>query len=211
MATTQGATREGPIRRASAALFRHPRARLWLTLGGPLGWILLVYLVSLILLLANSFWRVDPLTTRVLHRFNHFSTYKSVFWSTTTYYRIALRTLGMAIAVTVADLFFAFPFAYYAARIAQPKVRPRLLLAVTIPLWANYLVRVFAWKTLLEGGGPINLLFAKFGYDVAYSNVEVWITFCYHWLPFAILPIYAALERVPDSYLDASSDLGARS
>ena len=89
MATTEGATRAGLVRRASAALYRHPRARLALTLGAPLGWILLIYLVSLILLLANSFWRVDPLTTRVLHRFNHFSTYESVFWSTTTYYRIA--------------------------------------------------------------------------------------------------------------------------
>jgi putative spermidine/putrescine transport system permease protein len=210
MATTEGATRAGLIRRASAALYRHPRARLALTLGAPLGWILLVYLVSLILLLANSFWRVDPLTTRVLHRFNHFSTYKNVFWSTTTYYRIAARTLGMAIAVTVADLFFAFPFAYYAARIARPKVRTRLLLAVTIPLWANYLIRVFAWKTLLEGGGPIHELLARFGVDLTGSSTAVWITFCYLWLPFAMLPIYAALERVPDSYIEASGDLGAR-
>ena len=117
----------------------------------------------------------------------------------------------MAAAVTITDLVVAFPFAYYSARLAKPEARTRLLLAVTIPLWANYLIRVFAWKTLLEGGGPVNLLFAKFGYDVAYSSIAVWITFCYHWLPFAILPIYASLERVPSSYLDASSDLGARS
>jgi putative spermidine/putrescine transport system permease protein len=112
--------------------------------------------------------------------------------------------------VTVADLFFAFPFAYYAARIAQPRVRTRLLLAVTIPLWANYLIRVFAWKTLLEGGGPIHELLARFGVDLTGSSIAVWITFCYLWFPFAMLPIYAALERVPGSYIEASSDLGAR-
>jgi putative spermidine/putrescine transport system permease protein len=198
------------VRRASAKLFRHPRTKLGLTLLGPLGWIVLIYLVSLVLLLANSFWRLDPLTTQVVHRFNGFSTYKTVFVSTTTYYHIALRTLGMAIAVTIADLVFAFPFAYYAARVAEPKVRVRLLLAVTIPLWANYLIRVFAWKTLLEGGGPIHALLANFGIDLTGSNIAVWLTFCYLWFPFAALPIYASLERVPGSFIEASSDLGAR-
>jgi putative spermidine/putrescine transport system permease protein len=211
MATTATADAgRGPLRRVSAALFRHPRTKLGLTLAGPLGWIVLVYLVSLVLLLANSFWRLDPLTTRIQHRFNDFSTYKTVFLSTSTYYRITLRTVGMAVAVTIADLIFAFPFAYYAARIAEPKVRVRLLLAVTIPLWANYLIRVFAWKTLLEGGGPIHALLAKFGIDLTGSNIAVWLTFCYLWFPFAVLPIYASLERVPGSFIEASSDLGAR-
>jgi putative spermidine/putrescine transport system permease protein len=204
---------EGPrttARRLSAALYRHPRVRLAATIGVPLAWIVLIYLVSLSLLLANSFWSLNPLTSQVVRQFT-LDNYRQVFIESTTYYTITLRTLAMAVAVTITDLIVAFPFAFYAARLAVPRTRNRLLLAVTIPLWANYLVRVFAWKTLLEGGGPVNLLFAKFGYDVAYSNVEVWITFCYHWLPFAILPIYAALERVPDSYLDASSDLGAHS
>jgi putative spermidine/putrescine transport system permease protein len=211
MATTATADAgRGPLRRVSAALFRHPRTKLGLTLAGPLGWIVLVFLVSLVLLLANSFWRLDPLTTRIQHRFNGFSTYETVFLSTSTYYRITLRTVGMAVAVTIADLIFAFPFAYYAARIADPKVRVRLLLAVTIPLWANYLIRVFAWKTLLEGGGPIHSLLAKFGIDLTGSNIAVWLTFCYLWFPFAVLPIYASLERVPGSFIEASSDLGAR-
>jgi putative spermidine/putrescine transport system permease protein len=210
MATTDVAATRGVIRRSSAALYRHPGLRLGGTLGAPLGWMVLIYLISLVLLLANSFWSLNPLTSQVVREFT-LDNYKEVFTESTTYWTITLRTLGMAAAVTITDLIVAFPFAYYVARLAEPKARNRLLLAVTIPLWANYLVRVFAWKTLLEGGGPINLVFAKFGYDVAYSNVEVWITFCYHWLPFAILPIYAALERLPDSYLDASSDLGARS
>jgi len=202
--------KRGPAHRASAFLSRRPRTRLGLTILGPLGWIVLIYLVSLVLLLANSFWRLDPLTTRIQHRFNHFSTYKTVFWSTTTYYHITLRTVGMAVAVTITDLFFAFPFAYYAARVAEPKVRVRLLLAVTIPLWANYLIRVFAWKTLLEGGGPIHEMLSHFGVDLTGSNIAVWITFCYLWFPFAVLPIYASLERVPGSFIEASSDLGAR-
>jgi putative spermidine/putrescine transport system permease protein len=210
MVTSDVAASRGVIRRFSAALYRHPGLRLGGTLGAPLGWMVLVYLISLALLLANSFWSLNPLTSQVVREFT-LDNYKEVFTESTTYWTITLRTVGMAVAVTITDLIVAFPFAYYAARLAEPKVRNRLLLAVTIPLWANYLVRVFAWKTLMEGGGPINLVFAKFGYDVAYSNVEVWITFCYHWLPFAILPIYAALERLPDSYLDASSDLGARS
>ncbi len=209
-ATATADVDRGPLRRASAALFRHPRTKLSLTLAGPLGWIVLVYLVSLVLLLANSFWRLDPLTTRIQHRFNDFSTYKTVFWSTTTYYHITLRTVGMAVAVTIADLFFAFPFAYHAARVAEPKVRVRLLLAVTIPLWANYLIRVFAWKTLLEGGGPIHEVLGHIGVDLTGSNIAVWITFCYLWFPFAVLPIYASLERVPGSFIEASSDLGAR-
>jgi putative spermidine/putrescine transport system permease protein len=200
----------GTGRRLSAALFRHPRVRLAATIGPPLAWIVLIYLVSLVLLLANSFWSLNPLTSQVVREFT-LDNYRQVFLESSTYYTITLRTVAMAGAVTVTDLIIAFPFAFYAARLAPPRARNRLLLGVTIPLWANYLVRVFAWKTLLEGGGPVNLLFAKFGYDIAYTNVEVWITFCYHWLPFAILPIYAALERVPDSYLDASSDLGARS
>jgi putative spermidine/putrescine transport system permease protein len=210
MATANVAASRGIVRRLSAALYRHPRLRLASTLAAPLAWMVLIYLVSLLLLLANSFWSLNPLTSQIVRQFT-LDNYKEVFIESTTYLTITLRTVAMAVAVTITDLIVAFPFAYYAARLAKPKARAWLLLAVTIPLWANYLVRVFAWKTLLEGGGPINLMFAKFGYDIAYSNVEVWVTFCYHWLPFAILPIYAALERVPDSYLDASSDLGARS
>jgi putative spermidine/putrescine transport system permease protein len=180
----------------------------------------LVYLVSLILLLANSFWRLNPLTSQVVQEFT-LKNYRTVFlpgshakfagisWPN-VYYAITARTLTMAILVTAADLAIAFPFAYYAIRIASPRVRTRLLLAVTIPLWANYLVKVFAWKTLLEGGGPIHSLLQAFGIDLTGSSTAVWITFTYIWLPYAVLPIAAALERVPTSYLDASGDLGAR-
>jgi putative spermidine/putrescine transport system permease protein len=169
----------------------------------------LVYLISLGLLLVTSFWRLDPLTSRI-ERVWGLGNYKTLLHST-TYRTIAWRTLSMAIAVTVTDLVLAFPIAFYAARMASARIRGALTLVVVVPLWANYLVRVFAWKTLLSGAGPVEALLATLGWHVSLSGTRwaVWITFCYLWLPFAILPIYAALERVPSSYLEASSDLGA--
>jgi putative spermidine/putrescine transport system permease protein len=106
-----------------------------------------------------------------------------------------------------------YAIAYYAARMVTPRVRTLLLLAVVMPLWSNYLVRVFAWRIITSGDGPLQSLLRIVGirYSISASNWAVWLTFCYLWLPFAILPIYAALERVPGSLLEASSDLGAHS
>jgi len=128
------------------------------------------------------------------------------------YRTITLRTTGMAAAVTVTDLALAFPIAYYAARMATPRIRSALLLAVTLPLWSNYLIRVFSWRIITAGEGPLQSFLGVFGIErsLAASNWAVWLTFCYLWLPFAILPVYAALERLPGSLLEASSDLGAK-
>lgn len=196
--------------RLSAALFRRPRLKLTLLLGPPVMWMLVVYLSSLTLLLATAFWQLDPLTSQVERVFGlqNFET----LVTTSVYRTITLRTLGMAVAVTVTDLVLAVPIAYYAARMASPRLRPILLFAVVMPLWSNYLVRVFAWRTITAGGGPLEALLGTFGLDpsLAFSNWAVWLTFCYLWLPYAILPVYAAFERVPESLLEASSDLGAR-
>jgi putative spermidine/putrescine transport system permease protein len=202
--------RRSTVRRLSAALFRHPRVKLGVTLGGPVAWLVVVYLVSLGLLLVTSFWKLEPLTSRIVRVWS-LGNYRTLLHSS-TYRTIAWRTLSMAIAVTITDLVLAFPIAFYAARMATARVRGALTLLVVIPLWANYLVRVFAWKTLLSGAGPVEALLSALGWHVTLSGTRwaVWITFCYLWLPFAILPIYAALERVPSSYLEASSDLGAR-
>jgi putative spermidine/putrescine transport system permease protein len=110
------------------------------------------------------------------------------------------------------DLALAFPISYYTARLATPRVRALLLLAVVMPLWSNYLVRMFSWKILTAGGGPLESLLNVIGIhkSLAASNWAVWLTFCYLWLPFAILPVYASMERVPTSLLEASSDLGGR-
>jgi putative spermidine/putrescine transport system permease protein len=179
-------------------------------LAPPLGWLLLVYLASLALLLATSFWRLNVLTSEIekVWSLTNYQQLKDV----SVYRTIVLRTIGMAAAVTVTDLILAFPIAYYMARLASARLRPILLLAVVMPLWSNYLVRMFSWKILTAGDGPLESLLHAIGLDIslAYSNWAVWLTFCYLWLPFAILPIYAAFERVPGSLLEASSDLGAR-
>jgi putative spermidine/putrescine transport system permease protein len=212
MATTvsQPTRPPGARSRISAALFRHPKGRLVLIILAPIAWMVLVYLISLILLLATSFWKLDPLTSTIQRDWG-LQNYSTIITSS-TYTTITIRTVTMALAVTAADLLFAFPIAFFAARMATPRIRGLITLLVVIPLWANYLIRVFAWKTLLSGGGPVDALLSAIGLgDVSLASTRwaVWITFCYLWLPFAILPIYASLERVPPSFLEASSDLGA--
>jgi len=123
------------------------------------------------------------------------------------------ETVGIAAAVAVSDVLLSFPLAYYAARLATPRVRNALLIAVVLPLWANYLVRVFAWKIILTPSGFLNWLaeLMQIGsLQLGRSNWSVWIAFVYLWLPFTLLPIYGALERIPNSFMEASADLGAR-
>jgi putative spermidine/putrescine transport system permease protein len=170
----------------------------------------LVYLVSLALLLVTSFWRLNVLTSQIEHAWG-LQNYQTLMQDS-VYRTIVLRTVGMAAAVTVTDLVLAFPISYYMVRLATPRVRSILLLAVVMPLWSNYLVRIFSWKIITAGNGPLESLLGVFGIhaSLAASNWAVWLTFCYLWLPFAILPVYAALERLPSSLLEASSDLGAR-
>lgn len=207
------ATREpkqGVIRRTSAFFYRHRGLRLGGTVGPPSAWIILIYLVPLALLLVAAFWTLNVLTAQVEHTFT-LSNFENLFRDP-VYKTITIRTLGMAVAVTVADLILAFPLAYYAARLATPRMRTVLLLAVVMPLWTNYLVRVFAWKTITAGNGPLNSFLALLGLhlDISASNWAVWLTFTYLWLPFVALPVYASLERVPGSLLEASGDLGGR-
>ena len=211
MASVTEAVDGGAVRRLSAALYRHRAGRLLLTLGPPLAWMIVVYLGSLALLLASSFWRLDVFTTEIVHDwgFTNFQT----LWEGEVYRNIVLRTIGIAAAVTVADIVLAFPLAYYAARLATPRMRNALLIAVVLPLWANYLVRVFAWRIILTPNGFLNWLAGSVGLgslQLGRSNWAIWLTSVYLWLPFTLLPIYAALERVPASFLEASEDLGAR-
>jgi putative spermidine/putrescine transport system permease protein len=203
--------REGAARRLSAFLFRHPWLKLGLSLGGPLTWFLVIYLGSLALLLFAAFWHLDVFTAEIVRGFSlsNFQTLLDV----DVYRTIALRTIGISVAVTLTDLVLSFPLAYYAARMATPRMRNALLIAVVLPLWANYLVRIFAWRLILTPNGFLNWLveLTPFGsLQLGRSNWSVWITFVYLWLPFTLLPVYAALERVPTSFLEASADLGAR-
>jgi putative spermidine/putrescine transport system permease protein len=169
-----------------------------------------IYLGSLAVLLLNAFWTSDPFTGKV----NPFDWSLDAFGQilgNDAYRTIALRTLGMAVLVTVTDALLALPIAYYMARIARPSMRRFLLIAVLMPLWASYLVKVFAWRAIFQGNGFLTWLLAPFGIQGPGTDeiVNSWIVFSYLWLPYMILPIYAGLERIPTSLLEASSDLGA--
>jgi putative spermidine/putrescine transport system permease protein len=199
------------VRRTSAFLFRHPRTKLSLSLGAPLAWFIVVYLGSLAVLFATAFWHLDVFTTEIVRGFT-LDNFQELL-ENDVYRTITLRTMGIALAVTVTDIVLSFPLAYYAARLATPRMRNLLLIAVVLPLWANYLVRVFAWKTILTPSGFLNWLVELTGagsLQLGRSNWSVWLTFVYLWLPFTLLPIYAALERIPGSFLEASNDLGAK-
>jgi putative spermidine/putrescine transport system permease protein len=205
--------RRGVLGRASLTLFRHPRLKLVLTLLPPLAWMVVIYLSAIGFMLLTSLWRLDSLSSEVVRDLNVQNYIGPLGAYTADFYRaISLRTLGMAAAVTTTDLLFAFPLAYFMARVATPRARNALVLAVTMPLWANYMVRLVAWRTALAGRGPVDELLGLVGFDgrLIGTNWAVWITLCYLWFPFTVLPIYAAFERVPGSLLEASGDLGAR-
>ena len=185
--------------------------RATLLLAAPLAWFVLIYLASLAVLLITAFWRINAFTTEIERVWN-FDNFVTLF-SNATYRRIMLRTVGMAVAVTLTDAIVAFPFAYFMARIASARARTALFVAVLLPLWASYLARVYAWILIFTHDGVLNWTLGTIGLgpiDLAYTNWAVFIVFCYLWLPFMVIPVYAALERIPDSYLEASTDLGGR-
>jgi putative spermidine/putrescine transport system permease protein len=198
-------------RRVAALGWRAPWLRASLLLAPPLAWFVFVYLAALVVLFISAFWQLNPFTSEV-ERIWNVGNFTTIF-NSGAYRSIALRTVGIAAAVTVTDAVLAFPFAYYMARIAGPRTRAVLFVLVLLPLWSSYLVRVYAWRQILNHDGVLNWSLAKLGLpaaNLAYTNVAVWLVFSYVWLPFMILPVYAALERIPDSMLEASADLGAR-
>jgi putative spermidine/putrescine transport system permease protein len=208
--TVEERPRAGPSRRLATYFYRHPRARLGSLLVLPIGWLVVGYIGSLAVMLVSAFWYLDPFTAQVVHEptLKNFDT----LLSEPVYRTITLRTVTMAAAVTVACAVLAFPIAYYMARIASKQTRRIMVVAVLVPLWASYLVKVYAWRTILAENGVLNWLLAPFGLEgPGYSLTGTWLVFTYLWLPYMILPIYAGLERIPPSLLEASADLGARS
>jgi putative spermidine/putrescine transport system permease protein len=209
--------------RASTFLYRRPRLVLGLLLVPPLLWLGVIYLGSLFTLLAQSFFSVDDFTAQTVYE-PTLATYARLF--TATNLSIILRTVMMAAAVTVICGIIAFPLAYYIARFASGRMKALFYVAVMLPLWSNYLVRVYAWKLILAKEGAIHWTFNTLGLgpvldwiltlpviegsSLSTSYIGTTLTFVYIWLPFMVLPIQAALERVPRSLLEASSDLGAR-
>jgi putative spermidine/putrescine transport system permease protein len=207
---------EGPAKRAglsksiSATLWRRPWLRGLATLSPPLAWFLVIYLASLVVMLLTAFWTVNPFTNLMQHSFST-ANFSALFSS--PYPGIILRTVLMAAAVTVTDTIIALPFAYFMARVAKARTQRILFTAIMLPLWASYLARVYAWIVILQKGGVLSWSFQKLGLgtvNIGYTNTAMWIVFSYIWLPFMIVPVYSAIERIPQSLLEASGDLGAR-
>ena len=215
-ASSPGAHEVVPARRSLAhriSTWLYPRKRIQLAglLAGPLGWLTIAYLGALIILLLNAFWAKDAFTGKVEPFAWTLDAFTSLFEGE-VYRTIAVRTVGMAALVTLTDVLLAFPIAYYMARVASPRMRGLLVIAVLMPLWAPYLVKVYAWRTILQGNGFMEWILGPLGVESsglgALSNS--WLVLSYLWLPYMILPIYAGLERIPSSLIEASSDLGGR-
>jgi putative spermidine/putrescine transport system permease protein len=201
----------GNRRRLAAIAWRHPWLRTAAQLLPPVGWMVVFYLAALVALFVSAFWTLDPFTSKVVHHWNVDNFHEIL--TSSSWRRVILRTVGIAAGVTVTDAIVAFPFAYFMARLAGPRLRTLLFVLVLLPLWSSYLVRVYAWKVILAHDGIFNWSLEKVGLpaaNIGYTNTAMWVVFSYIWLPFMILPIYAALERVPHSYIEASRDLGAR-
>jgi putative spermidine/putrescine transport system permease protein len=191
------------------SLHGRPRLQLGLLLSGPLGWLGVAYLGSLAVLFVAAFWHLDSFSGEVVHGFSlqNFQT----LWDSGVYRTIAFRTFAIAAAVTVTDALIAFPIAFYMAKVASPRTRGLLVVAVLMPLWSSYLVKVYAWRTILAEDGILNWALAPLGlHGPGFGKVATWLVFSYLWLPYMIIPLYAGLERIPDSLLDASGDLGGK-
>jgi putative spermidine/putrescine transport system permease protein len=204
--------RSGGRRRGiGGALWRRPWLKATSLLAPPVLAFLGIYVAALLALFVYSFWTVDPFTGLTVHTWT-LDNYREL-WHGATYHNVAIRTVLIAAAVTVTDAVLAFPFAYFMARLAGPRLRAVLFVLVLLPLWASYLARVYAWQLILNNDGLLNWTLQKLGLPPAnllYTNTAIWIVFSYIWLPFMILPVYAALERIPHSYIEASRDLGAK-
>lgn len=187
---------------ASASLSR--RISLALLLAPPLAWLMLAYLGSLAVLLVSAFWTTNTFTGAVVHSF---TTENIVRVATDDVFRTAtLRTVAVAATVTVICAVLAVPLAFYMAKIASPRVRLAMVVAVTTPLWASYLVKAYAWRMLFSPEGPMAY---AIGHTPGYGLTATVVTLTYLWLPYMVIPVFAAFQRVPDSLIDASSDLGA--
>jgi putative spermidine/putrescine transport system permease protein len=207
----QPRTRPGLARRLATWLHPHRGLQLGLLLIGPLGWLTIAYFGALFILLLNAFWAKDAFTGNV-EPFNWSLNAIEDIVNNPVYRTIAIRTIGMALLVTVTDALLAFPIAYYMARVASARTRKLLVIAVLMPLWGAYLVKVYAWRVILQQNGFFEWALSPLGIEAPGLDelTNTWLVFSYLWLPYMILPLYAGLERIPSSLLEASSDLGGR-
>lgn len=193
----------------SSYLIRRTKVRLLSILALPMTWIVGVYIVSLFLLLITAFWNVDPFTSRVSPGFN-LENFEMVL-TVPAYIATSIRTLLIALAVTAICIFFAIPLGIYMAKIAKPWVRNLLAVAITLPLWAGYLVKIIAMRLVFTEEGFFNWAMAPFGIrGPGFSIPIVILTLTYLWFPYMALPVYTAIRQIPPNLFDASSDMGAK-
>ncbi|HEY9477422.1 MAG TPA: ABC transporter permease [Microbacteriaceae bacterium] len=190
--------------RSPSFLSTRPRIRLALLLSVPLLWLVVMYLGSIAVMLVSAFWTVNDFTGAVEQTFTLDNLTRLV--TDPLFGTVALRTILVALAVTVIDAVIAIPMALFMSKVAPPRARIALLVAVTTPLWASYLVKAYAWRILIAPNGP--LAFVTGGNTPGYGLTATVITLAYLWLPYMIIPVYAGFERVSDSLVEASFDLG---
>ena len=208
MATEAVAERRSVGRRLAGLFHGRPRLQVGTLLAGPLGWLVVGYLGSLAILLIAAFWSVNPVSGE-LQKTLSFENFETLF-DEPVYRTIVGRTVLIAALVTLTDAIIAFPIAFYMAKVASRRTKAILVIAVLVPLWSSYLVKVLSWRNMLSGGGLIDWVLEPFGLSgPGYGNTAVWLVMSYLWLPYMILPIFAGLERIPNTLISASEDLGA--
>jgi putative spermidine/putrescine transport system permease protein len=192
-----------------AGLFHgRPRLQVAALLAAPAAWLVVLYLGSLAALLITAFWTVDPLSGEVVHGFS-WENFEALV-NEPVYRTIVWRTVRTALLVTITDAVIAFPIAFYMAKVASPRGKAILVIAVLMPLWSSYLVKILSWRTMLSEDGIINWALGPIGlHGPGYGITAVWLVLSYLWLPYMILPIWAGMERIPNSLISASEDLGA--
>ncbi|HEX6753975.1 MAG TPA: ABC transporter permease [Solirubrobacterales bacterium] len=196
-------------RRLANLFHGRPRLQVGALLAGPAGWLVVGYLGSLALLLIASLWSVNAVSGELVKSLS-FENFEILF-DEPVYRDIIGRTVLIAALVTITDAVLAFPIAFYMAKVASRRTKAILVVAVLIPLWSSYLVKVLSWRNMIGGGGLIDWVLEPLGLSgPGYGNAAVWLVMSYLWLPYMILPIFAGLERIPDSLISASEDLGAK-
>jgi putative spermidine/putrescine transport system permease protein len=195
-------------RRLAGLFHGRPRLQTGSLLAAPMAWLVILYLGSLVVLLITAFWTVDPLSGSVIKELSldnfeelvNVPVYRDIIW----------RTVRTALLVTVTDAIIAFPIAFYMAKVASRRTKAILVVGVLLPLWSSYLVKVLSWREMITEHGVINWALEPLGlHGPGEGLVAVWLVMSYLWLPYMILPIFAGLERIPDSLISASEDLGA--
>ena len=203
-------SRFGLRRRASRFFARHPGARVGAQIGAPGGWLLVVYIGSLAALIVTALYRLADDPTGLVTKLDTtigFANFDRLI-SEPVYRNVALRTLQAAVTVTLIDAVIAFPVAFFMGKVATPRTRRALVVAVTLPLWAGYLVKGYAWRSLLDPGG--GALKQVLGHTPGFGYASSILVLAYLWFPFMVIPLFAGFERLPTSLLEASTDLGAK-